>query len=296
MKLYRPVGQKELDLIKESGYKEFPPRLEWQPIFYPVLYKEYARQIASEWNTEDEFSGYVGYVLEFEVNDDYIKQYDVQSAGGKQHKEYWIPAEKLTEFNSNIIGLIKVIEKHENPKRKEDIKMKKLLIVVDMQNDFITGALGSKQAQAIVPYVKAKIEQYKKEGHKVLLTRDTHFENYLSTQEGKNLPVPHCIKGTDGHLIAKELNAEGCEVFDKLSFGSIELAKRITELAKGCDEIELCGLCTDICVVSNALILKAQLPETKVVVDAKACAGVTDESHKAALLTMKMCQVEVRNV
>jgi len=171
--------------------------------------------------------------------------------------------------------------------------MKKLLIVVDMQNDFITGTLGSAQAQTIVPYVKAKIESFKKDGNKVIFTRDTHFENYLDTQEGKNLPMPHCIKGTDGYAIASELNACGCEAFDKLSFGSITLAARIAELVKDCVEIELCGLCTDICVVSNALILKAQLPEMKITVDAKACAGVTDESHNAALLTMKMCQVNV---
>jgi len=115
MKLYRPVGQKELDLIVESGYKEFPPRLKWQPIFYPVLNREYAQQIASEWNTQDEFSGYIGYVLEFEVNDEYLKQYDIQTAGAANlHQEYWIPAEKLTEFNNNIIGYIKVIDKFEN--------------------------------------------------------------------------------------------------------------------------------------------------------------------------------------
>jgi nicotinamidase-related amidase len=172
--------------------------------------------------------------------------------------------------------------------------MKKLLIVVDMQNDFITGTLGSSQAQAIVPYVKAKVAEFRKEGHTVLFTRDTHFENYLSTQEGKNLPVPHCIKGTKGHEVTAELSTEGCEVFDKPTFGSLELAKRVAEIAADFGEIELCGLCTDICVVSNALILKAQLPETKVVVDAKACAGVTTESHNAALLTMKMCQVDVR--
>lgn len=172
--------------------------------------------------------------------------------------------------------------------------MKKLLVVVDMQNDFITGALGSMQAQKIVPCVKLKIEEYKKEGNIVLFTRDTHFENYLETQEGKNMPVPHCIQGSEGHAIHAEFNTAGCEKLDKFSFGSLELANRIAELAKDCEEIELCGLCTDICIVSNALILKAQLPEKKIIVDANACAGITDESHKAALLTMKMCQIEVR--
>ena len=169
--------------------------------------------------------------------------------------------------------------------------MNKLLIVIDMQNDFITGALGSPQAQEIIPAVKEKIAAYKQS--EVLFTRDTHHENYMDTQEGKYLPVPHCIEGTDGHKVADGLAADGCGIFDKPTFGSLELAKRVA--AGGYDEIELCGLCTDICVVSNALILKAQLPETKITVDARCCAGVTDESHKAALLTMKMCQVNVIN-
>lgn len=111
MKLYRPVGQKELELIEKSGFKEFPPRLEWQPVFYPVLNKEYAIEIAREWNTKDEFSGFTGYVLEFEVSGEYLKQYDIQTVGASYHQEYWIPAEKLDEFNDNIIGLIKVIKK-----------------------------------------------------------------------------------------------------------------------------------------------------------------------------------------
>jgi nicotinamidase-related amidase len=169
--------------------------------------------------------------------------------------------------------------------------MKKLLIVVDMQNDFITGALGSPQAQQIVPAVKVKIEQYRQNEDEVLFTRDTHHDDYLTTQEGKYLPVIHCVDGTEGHLITSELDTDGCTVFDKPNFGSLELAKHVA--LDGFDEIELCGLCTDICVVSNALILKAQLPQTKIAVDARCCAGVTEESHKAALLTMKMCQVEV---
>jgi nicotinamidase-related amidase len=171
--------------------------------------------------------------------------------------------------------------------------MKKLLIVVDMQNDFITGALGSAQAKKILPDVKAKIEGYKQNGYKIIFTRDTHFENYLDTQEGKFMPVIHCIEGSVGHLITNELSTEGCEIFDKPTFGSLALATRVA--AESFDEIELCGLCTDICVVSNAVILKARLPETRITVDAACCAGVTDESHKAALLTMKMCQVSVIN-
>ena len=111
MKLYRPVGQKEYDLIKESGFKEFPPRLEWQPIFYPVLNEEYAIQIARNWNTKDESSGYVGYVLQFEIEDDFIAKYDVQKVGANSHKEYWIPAEDLKDFNSHLCGEIKVLKK-----------------------------------------------------------------------------------------------------------------------------------------------------------------------------------------
>ena len=169
--------------------------------------------------------------------------------------------------------------------------MKKLLIVVDMQNDFITGTLGSAQAEKIVPYAKAKIAAHRQSGGAVLFTRDTHDENYLSTQEGKYLPVLHCVKGSVGHAVAQELGAAACELWDKPTFGSLPLAEHVA--AGGFDEIELCGLCTDICVVSNALILKARLPETPVTVDARACAGVTQESHNAALLTMKMCQVQV---
>ena len=169
--------------------------------------------------------------------------------------------------------------------------MKKLLIVVDMQNDFITGSLGSPQAQRILPGVKAKIETARQNGDRIMFTRDTHAANYLDTQEGRYLPVVHCVEGTEGHAIAEGLDTEGCAIMDKPNFGSLALARHAAEGAF--DEIELCGLCTDICVVSNALILKAQLPETKVRVDARCCAGVTEESHRAALLTMKMCQVEV---
>ena len=171
--------------------------------------------------------------------------------------------------------------------------MEKLLIVIDMQNDFITGALGTLEAQQILPNVKSKIEGYRQAGGKIIFTRDTHGEGYLQTQEGRYLPVPHCIKGTEGHKIAAGLDTGGCDVLDKPNFGSLELAKLVAQ--GDYDEVELCGLCTDICVVSNALILKAQLPETKVSVDAQCCAGVTVDTHKAALLTMKMCQVDVLN-
>lgn len=166
--------------------------------------------------------------------------------------------------------------------------MRKTLIVIDMQKDFIDGSLGTKEAVFIVDKVKEKIKQYKENGEQIIYTRDTHPENYLETREGKYLPVVHCVKGSEGWLIPEELRVEGCEVIDKPSFGYTGWEKYNFE------EIEIIGLCTDICVVSNALILKALYPEIKITVDASCCAGVTQESHKAALLTMKMCQIEIR--
>lgn len=166
--------------------------------------------------------------------------------------------------------------------------MRKTLIVIDMQKDFIEGSLGTKEAVFIVDKVKEKIKQYKENGDQIIYTRDTHPENYLETREGKYLPVVHCVKGSEGWLIPEELRVEGCEVIDKPSFGYTGWEKYNFE------EIEIIGLCTDICVVSNALILKALYPEIKITVDASCCAGVTQESHKAALLTMKMCQIEIR--
>ena len=176
------------------------------------------------------------------------------------------------------------------------MKMKKVLAVIDMQNDFIDGALGTKEAQQIVGNVLSKIKSY--QGETIFATRDTHGENYLETSEGRHLPVPHCIKGSKGweirEEIARALEEAGAEVIDKPTFGSETLAERLYELSKEEElEIELAGLCTDICVVSNALLLKAKLPEAVIRIDASCCAGVTPESHKAALLTMKMCQVEI---
>lgn len=173
--------------------------------------------------------------------------------------------------------------------------MKKLLVVIDMQNDFIDGSLGTLEAQAIIPAVQAKIEAYRKDGYPIIFTRDTHQDEYLQSQEGRFLPVIHCIEGTQGHNISGALDTSGSVIFDKPSFGSLALAESIVTSYKELSEIEICGICTDICVVSNALILKAKLPETPLTVDAKCCAGVTVESHKAALLTMKMCQVNVIN-
>lgn len=170
--------------------------------------------------------------------------------------------------------------------------MSRVLIVVDMQNDFVSGSLGTKEAEEIVSHVKTKIEQYRAAGDEVIFTRDTHTAQYLETQEGKNLPVVHCVCGTDGWEIIPELAEYACKVFDKPTFGSLELAQYIALGSH--DEIELVGLCTDICVVSNALLLKACGPEKKISVDSACCAGVTPESHRAALETMKMCQIYVK--
>lgn len=165
--------------------------------------------------------------------------------------------------------------------------MKKTLIVVDMQKDFIDGSLGTKEAVAIVENVKRKIAEYQKNGDEIIFTRDTHQADYLKTNEGRHLPVEHCIKGTEGWKIQEGLEVPGAIYIDKPTFGYLNWKDYNLE------EVELVGLCTDICVVSNALIIKAVYPEIKVVVDASCCAGVTPESHAAALTTMKMCQVEV---
>ena len=168
----------------------------------------------------------------------------------------------------------------------------KALIIVDMQNDFIDGALGTAEAVAIVPYVKNLIENF---DGKVFFTRDTHFEDYMQTQEGRNLPVLHCIKGTDGWQIRPELDAlRKTEAIDKLTFGSSELAE-ILGKEERIDGITFVGLCTDICVISNAMVVKAFYPEVPLTVDAKGCAGVTPESHKRALEAMKTCQIRVIN-
>lgn len=172
---------------------------------------------------------------------------------------------------------------------------KSVLAVIDMQNDFIDGALGTKEAQAIVGNVASYIEQSINAGAEVVYTRDTHFDNYMDTQEGKNLPVPHCIKGSKGWEICEELKGfqnENTKVFDKLTFGSVELAgylKTIEDL----ESVTLVGLCTDICVISNAMVIKANLPEIEIKVVEGCCAGVTPQSHKIALEAMKMCQIKV---
>ena len=165
--------------------------------------------------------------------------------------------------------------------------MKKTLIVVDMQNDFIDMALGTIEAVAIVPKVKAKIQEYIQNGNEVIFTRDTHSENYLKTAEGKKLPVEHCIKGTTGWQIADGLYVEGCKIIDKPNFGWPHWDNEQLE------DVEIIGLCTDICVVSNTLIIKASFPDAHVKVDSNCCAGVTVETHQAALKTMAMCQIDI---
>ncbi|MCD8110769.1 MAG: cysteine hydrolase [Clostridiales bacterium] len=170
----------------------------------------------------------------------------------------------------------------------------KLLVVVDMQKDFVDGSLGTAEAASIVPKVRDKILKCRAEGWTVVFTRDTHTEDYLETQEGRNLPVIHCVKGTPGWEIIPELPVEGSRIFDKVTFGSMELAQYAAGLSI-LEEVQLIGLCTDICVISNALLLKAALPEVPISVDAGCCAGVTPESHKNALAAMAACQIEIRN-
>ena len=165
----------------------------------------------------------------------------------------------------------------------------RLLIVVDMQRDFVDGALGTPEARAIVPAVVRLLEQERAAGSAVAFTLDTHGADYLSTQEGRRLPVPHCIRGTDGWELLPELRVSGARLFEKGTFGSIALA----EYARSFGEVVLCGVCTDICVVSNALLIKAFSPEARVCVVKDACAGVTPAVHEAALRTMESCQVEI---
>jgi nicotinamidase-related amidase len=169
----------------------------------------------------------------------------------------------------------------------------KTLIVIDMQNDFITGPLGTPEAQAIVPKVKEKIEEYREHGDRIIFTRDTHFKNYMDTLEGKHLPVEHCIAGDHGWQIVDDFTSYEDERADKYSFGYTEWGSAMWHIIDPCDSIELVGVCTDICVVSNALILKAEYPYIEIYVDASCCAGTTPENHKAALQVMKCCQINV---
>lgn len=171
--------------------------------------------------------------------------------------------------------------------------MQKVLVVVDMQKDFIDGVLGTDEAVKIVDKVVEKIRAFEGE---VVFTRDTHDDNYMNTQEGKYLPVPHCKKGSNGWQLQEKVavvKPQNSRVFDKNTFGSVELVQYLSKLneKEGIEQITFIGVCTDICVISNAMLAKAYMPEVTVTVDAKCCAGVTPESHDNALEAMKMCQI-----
>lgn len=173
---------------------------------------------------------------------------------------------------------------------QESMEKKDILIVVDMQNDFITGALGTPEAQAILPAVKARIASFAGD---VYFTRDTHGENYAETREGAHLPVPHCMRGSWGWQIAEGIDCtKAAAVFDKPTFGSIALAQTLAA-RDDMASVTLIGLCTDICVLANAILLTAALPDTPVRVDSACCAGVTPESHARALEAMRMCHVDI---
>lgn len=171
----------------------------------------------------------------------------------------------------------------------------KILVVVDMQNDFVTGALGTKEAQAIVPKVVAKIEEYKKQGYPVLATMDTHHSNYLQTNEGRHLPIEHCLEETTGWKLVPEIDPLIREVdrIRKFQFANYSLARVVDLHCKGYFDIELVGVCTDICVIANALVFKMYFPENTITVDASCCAGTTPEAHEAALKVMKSCQIDI---
>ena len=185
-----------------------------------------------------------------------------------------------------------------------------VLVVVDMQNDFIDGSLGTQEAQAIVPKVVEKLKNIDRENTLVLFTKDTHKNNYMETFEGKMLPVKHCIENTTGWSINKEIssvidNMDGVLTYSsstikhsrvyKNTFGSDDLRNFFNKHKDEIDEVEFCGLCTDICVVSNVLMARQEMPDKIITVDAGCCAGVTPEKHKAALEVMKSCQINVIN-
>ena len=168
----------------------------------------------------------------------------------------------------------------------------KVLAIIDMQKDFIDGALGTKEAVAIVPKVAARLAQARVDGETVVFTRDTHHADYLLTQEGRNLPVPHCLEGTDGWQIDAALAVEDAPVFDKPGFGSPALIEYLRSLP-ALEGVEFIGLCTDICVITNAMMTKGALPEVPLSVRADCCAGVTAQSHETALQAMRMCQISI---
>lgn len=174
--------------------------------------------------------------------------------------------------------------------------MKKILVVIDMQNDFVDGSLGTKEALSIVPKVVKKINEF--DGDEIFVTYDTHHENYLNTLEGEKLPIVHCIEGTHGHRlnaeVKKALTGRNCFEILKAGFGSFSITRGLKERYPGEEmQFELVGLCTDVCVVSNALIIRAGYPNARIAVDASCCAGITPETHRAALTTMKSCQIDI---
>ena len=181
--------------------------------------------------------------------------------------------------------------------------MKKVLVVVDMQNDFVTGPLGSRQAMKIVPNIKKKIEHYLANNNSIIYTYDTHHEDYLQTQEGRSLPIPHCIEYTDGWRVVPELtqlalkNPTQIHTLTKHTFGSMDLVNTITDIVTEAEEyaVEFIGVCTDICIVTNALLLKTALPECDISVDASCCAGTSREKHLAALEVLESCQIKISN-
>ena len=171
----------------------------------------------------------------------------------------------------------------------------KILAVIDMQNDFIDGSLGTAEAVAIVDNVAKKIEEFRTPDCEIVFTRDTHYEDYLSTMEGKKLPVEHCIKGTHGWEISEKLDTSGCTIINKPTFGSYELAEFIAANPR-IDEVVIVGLCTDICVISNALLIRSMNPTLDISVLSNLCKGSDEDSHRAALQVMKNCLIEVKEV
>ena len=169
----------------------------------------------------------------------------------------------------------------------------KLLAVIDMHNDFVTGSLGTPEAAAIVSAVREKVAQAIQNGDEVAFTKDTHGPDYLETPEGRKLPVAHCIRGSDGWEIVDALEefTHGRHAFEKETFGCRELARWAN--GRSFDAVEVVGLCTDICVISNALMLKAALPRAEITVDSRCCAGTTPESHQRALEAMAVCQINI---
>lgn len=173
--------------------------------------------------------------------------------------------------------------------------MEKYLVIIDMQNDFVTGALGTPEARSIVPAVASAAKAAQAEGRGILYTQDTHQSDYLNTSEGTHLPVAHCLKGTQGWQIIPALAPYAGQTLEKPTFGCLTLVGLLAETAEEGGrnlDIALCGVCTDICVVSNALLLRAHFPEAKLTVSADACAGTTPERHRAALDVMRSCQID----